>query len=340
MSWRATSAAKGLRQGLTRSEKLLLLILADYHDDETDIAWPSFDTLAADSLMSRRTVIYVLQQLEHKGFLAVHKRRRQDGRQDSNAYELLFLKAQSANFAPWPIQSAISAPPECKNGPVQSAIAVAPEPSGAAIIEPPSDVSVVALQDHVASPRDRQPREAPPRSDVHRQSDADTPHLKDQKTKTAPSSSSTPDGHEPDLELPAAAGPNGTPVHAEQIGRDAKSGPNGLPASSNGADNHDPGRLLATLAAGFLGDDVEDRVSYWSERIPPGEEMRRTLAHLFEWLAVRGCREWRVVDIALEAAEAAGWSPDWHRQGIARAANLAQIRLPQDNGELSVVELP
>ncbi|MFH1141060.1 MAG: helix-turn-helix domain-containing protein, partial [Chloroflexota bacterium] len=52
------------------SSKLLLLILADYHDDERDIAWPSQKRLAEDCEMPIRTVQYALQSLEQDGFIS------------------------------------------------------------------------------------------------------------------------------------------------------------------------------------------------------------------------------------------------------------------------------
>jgi hypothetical protein len=44
-------------------------VLADYHNDEANIAWPSQDTLAADCEMPKRTVQWCLAVLEKQGFI-------------------------------------------------------------------------------------------------------------------------------------------------------------------------------------------------------------------------------------------------------------------------------
>ena len=91
MSWRATSAVKALRANLTRSEKFLLLILADYHNDETDQCNPSVERLGYDALMSRRQTVRLLESLDRKGFIATESRRNEAGQQNSNQYNLLCL---------------------------------------------------------------------------------------------------------------------------------------------------------------------------------------------------------------------------------------------------------
>lgn len=87
MSWRATAFIKTIRENLTRSEKLVLLILADYHNDETGQCDPSLQRLATDCLSSKRNIIRILQSLERKGFLAICERfaERQN---TSNQYDL------------------------------------------------------------------------------------------------------------------------------------------------------------------------------------------------------------------------------------------------------------
>ena len=90
MSWQATSATKSLCTNLTRSEKFLLLILADYHNDETNRCDPSIGRLSHDALMSRSLAVRSLQTLDKKGYLKI-RRRREDGRQTSNQYDLLYL---------------------------------------------------------------------------------------------------------------------------------------------------------------------------------------------------------------------------------------------------------
>ena len=71
MSWRASGYVKRLRLNLTRSEKFLLLCLADYYDEERACAWPSVATLAADALMSERQARSCIGRLEASGYLHV-----------------------------------------------------------------------------------------------------------------------------------------------------------------------------------------------------------------------------------------------------------------------------
>ena len=69
MSWRATAWAKSTRGHKGMSGKLLLLVLADYHSEETGTAWPSQKRLAEDCEMPLRTVKYALDALEREGFI-------------------------------------------------------------------------------------------------------------------------------------------------------------------------------------------------------------------------------------------------------------------------------
>lgn len=76
MSWAAASYVKRIRvapngEAITKGEKLLLFVLADYHHEEKGYAWASLSHLAAESLHSRRGVILTLQSLEKKGVLSV-----------------------------------------------------------------------------------------------------------------------------------------------------------------------------------------------------------------------------------------------------------------------------
>lgn len=84
MSWKATAYVKGLRENLTRSEKLVLMMLADYHNDETGQCDPSLQRLADDCLSSRRNVIRLLQALDGKGFLTTIERSNQTNQYNLN----------------------------------------------------------------------------------------------------------------------------------------------------------------------------------------------------------------------------------------------------------------
>lgn len=79
MSWKASAHVKEQTHApngkkLTRSEKFLMLILADYYNDEQQAAWPSIPRLAKDALMSERQARRVIHSLEKKQVLLVSRR--------------------------------------------------------------------------------------------------------------------------------------------------------------------------------------------------------------------------------------------------------------------------
>ena len=61
------------RQQLTPSEKLVLLTLADYADDENK-CWPKQETLATRTGLKRPTIALKMKSLESAGLLTRHKR--------------------------------------------------------------------------------------------------------------------------------------------------------------------------------------------------------------------------------------------------------------------------
>ena len=69
MSWAATRWAKTTRGHKGRSEKLVLMVLADYYDDVKGYAWPSHATLSGDCEMPVRTVQWALKRLQEDGFV-------------------------------------------------------------------------------------------------------------------------------------------------------------------------------------------------------------------------------------------------------------------------------
>ena len=69
LSWKATAWAKETQGHRGHGQKLLLMVLADYHNTELDQAWPSQATLARDCEMPERTVRYELSKLESAGFI-------------------------------------------------------------------------------------------------------------------------------------------------------------------------------------------------------------------------------------------------------------------------------
>ena len=96
MSFQAMTAAIKIR-GVSPSEKLLLLALANYAD-ETGNCWPSQTRLADDTCMSSRTVRTLLASLETVGYIAREQRRRPDGYRATDQITLRF--AQAEEFSP------------------------------------------------------------------------------------------------------------------------------------------------------------------------------------------------------------------------------------------------
>ena len=86
MSWKAAGKVKELTEDITRSEKLTLLILADYYSDATGRCDPSIGRLADECLISERHLVRVLQSLDRKGLIRIIKR---PGKR--NQYDLLVL---------------------------------------------------------------------------------------------------------------------------------------------------------------------------------------------------------------------------------------------------------
>ena len=90
MSWQASGFVKSLTvsstgEAITRGEKLVLLLLADYTDPETGIAWPSMETLAEEGLYDRRQILRIIDSLQKKNFVTVE---RSEGRK-TNRYKIV-----------------------------------------------------------------------------------------------------------------------------------------------------------------------------------------------------------------------------------------------------------
>lgn len=74
MSWKMSGRVKEIRSGMnsqpiTRTDKLVLLILADYYNEKTKTSWPSLDTLAEECLCSKVSLWRSLSRLEKIGLL-------------------------------------------------------------------------------------------------------------------------------------------------------------------------------------------------------------------------------------------------------------------------------
>ena len=95
MSVQAITAAFAV-QGLAPSEKLTLLALANYADQDGR-CWPSQVTLSHDTGLSERTIWSALKKLEDAGLLERVKRRRQDGYRTSDRFTLIFIATAASD---------------------------------------------------------------------------------------------------------------------------------------------------------------------------------------------------------------------------------------------------
>lgn len=88
MSVQALSCAITMR-GVSASEKLLLLVLANYADDQMK-CWPSHRRLAADACLSERSVLTLLKGLEARRIISREGRKREDGSRSTDTIILHF----------------------------------------------------------------------------------------------------------------------------------------------------------------------------------------------------------------------------------------------------------
>lgn len=78
MSVQSITAALAV-QGVTSSEKLLLIVLANYADHNMQ-CWPSHSRLAHDTCLSQRNILRIFASLEAKGYLTRKARYRKNVR--------------------------------------------------------------------------------------------------------------------------------------------------------------------------------------------------------------------------------------------------------------------
>jgi hypothetical protein len=96
LSWRASGWAKATRGHKSAGQKLVLLILADYYDDEKGYAWPSQKRLCEDCEMPERTLRWCLSNLISSGFVTVLQKGNQ---YQPTKYELSIAAAQACEPA-------------------------------------------------------------------------------------------------------------------------------------------------------------------------------------------------------------------------------------------------
>ena len=102
------SMAWAVRQKLPCTQKMVLVMLADRHNDDTGRCDPSHDRLAMDCGLSRRTVIDHIETLANAGFLSI-SHRSIDGYKTSNQYKLNLNFNQLQDVQPLHIGSAATA---------------------------------------------------------------------------------------------------------------------------------------------------------------------------------------------------------------------------------------
>jgi hypothetical protein len=98
MSWKATALVKDITKGISPAEKLLLFVLADYHNTVKKVCWPSLKVLAEESLMSERNASRLLDALVTKGILS---RVVGMGRGNTTLYSFVDLDCKDDNLSPF-----------------------------------------------------------------------------------------------------------------------------------------------------------------------------------------------------------------------------------------------
>lgn len=74
MSGRVKRITCGINgEAITTTQKLLMMLLADYHNEEEGTAWPSMSTLSRQCLSDERTIQRAVKHLESCGLLAVER---------------------------------------------------------------------------------------------------------------------------------------------------------------------------------------------------------------------------------------------------------------------------
>ena len=117
---------------ITRSEKLVLCLLADDHNEDKGCAWPSVENLAQRALMTRDNCRRVLRRLESLGLLENNPRLRENGGRSSSEYRFVELdppfnpreakvtakriKLQEMRLAQRPVQEPLLPPPRTGAG--------------------------------------------------------------------------------------------------------------------------------------------------------------------------------------------------------------------------------
>ena len=120
------------RAGLKTTELAILLAISD-RLGQNESAWPSYQTLAKDAAVSKRTAIRVCQELEKRGILII-RHRYQDKEHSSNEY-IINWKALEGGSDPVSPPSDRVSPPSDRMSPPSDRVAL----GGSDRVSPPSD---------------------------------------------------------------------------------------------------------------------------------------------------------------------------------------------------------
>ena len=88
------------QRGLKPAAKIVLYWLADHHNSETGMCFPSLKTLATECEMDVATVKRQLKHLEDSGIIQRHQRHRENGSQTSTQYSLQMAEPMAHNAPP------------------------------------------------------------------------------------------------------------------------------------------------------------------------------------------------------------------------------------------------
>jgi hypothetical protein len=120
------------------SALLLLLAIADYAKDDGSNAWPSLQTLANKTRMSKRNVIKLVQKIEANGELRV---RREQGPNGVNFYDIISPLVNASSPPKKQASERQFTPPVNASSP-QLVNASSPNPSSLTVIEPSITVGI------------------------------------------------------------------------------------------------------------------------------------------------------------------------------------------------------
>ena len=136
MSWRASHYVRTLRtapngERVTSHEKALLLILAEYYNDEQGAAWPAIGRIADDLGLTRRRIQQLLTSVTCKGILDVEQRCDWSGGSTSNRYTFpgldgLDSEDRGTTLAPPTTDTGVT--PDTDVTPIEGAKQISPPP--------------------------------------------------------------------------------------------------------------------------------------------------------------------------------------------------------------------